>query len=105
MAKHDTAESITRRKAGWQGARDYHSGIVCNPVNYGARVESAWADWYRSGYDRALLADLNGAKYIRVVRWARRRYTRSDGSLVVPDARHYTDYGRVERAAWNKWMA
>jgi len=57
------------------------------------------------GYNRALLEDRNGRKYIRVVRWARRRYMQSDGSLAVLDGYTDTDYAKVERAAWYKWMA
>jgi len=105
MTTHNTTQAIAEYKAEWQGARDYHSGIVCNPLNHGARVESAWADRYRSGYDRARTTDQNSVKYIRVVRWARRRCTDDDGAMILFDGHDFTDYVRVERAAWEKWMA
>lgn len=52
------------------------------------------------------------SKYLRIVAWARARYTDSKGVLVISQGRLIdgkagqvlTAYGRIESAAWNKYM-
>ncbi len=43
-------------------------------------------------------------RYLRIVRWAERRYTR-DGRLPTFRASQPTAFTRIESAAWAKYMA
>lgn len=43
-------------------------------------------------------------RYLRIVHWARDRYTDSDGYLVKSVGRVPSVYTRIEAAAWNRYM-
>jgi hypothetical protein len=46
----------------------------------------------------------NRDRYLRIMEWARKRYT-IDGSLTVSIGDIPSAYARIERAAWDKYMA
>ena len=43
-------------------------------------------------------------KYLRIVKWARRRYT-INGALTISMGGNPSIYARIERAAWNRHMS
>ena len=43
-------------------------------------------------------------KYIKVMEWARKRYT-VDGVLIQYIGLYETTYTRIERLAWNKYIS
>lgn len=54
--------------------------------------------------DQSRDVDATVTRYLTLVNWARRRYTR-DGLLVVNIGGSDTAYVRIERAAWRRYMA
>lgn len=46
-----TLEQYTRREARKVAQFDIKKGLDCDPGRHGARPHSAWATWYRQGYE------------------------------------------------------
>jgi len=46
---------------------------------------------------------MNPDKYLRVVYWARTRYT-DNGTLVISRGGNPSMFSRIEAAAWNKYI-
>jgi hypothetical protein len=43
-------------------------------------------------------------RYLRIVRWAARRYTEVDGRLPTLCRGQPTPYARIEQAAWDRYL-
>lgn len=71
----------------WAAAQYCDDWSTANPD---AKDVPAWVD--------------TGARYLRICRWAARRYTVGD-SLPVYIGDHPAPYTRIEQAAWRKYMA
>lgn len=47
---------------------------------------------------------MNHDKYLRVVYWARARYTDSTGLLVISMGGNPSNFARIEAAAWARYI-
>jgi hypothetical protein len=66
-----------------------------------------WINWNRykvalAGHTEELT--MNHDKYLRVVYWARTRYTDKAGLLVISKGGSPSMFSRIESAAWNKYI-
>lgn len=50
--EQETSHQYTQRKARQQGYWDASKGLPSDPGEHGAREGSAWATWYKQGYQR-----------------------------------------------------
>lgn len=42
-------------------------------------------------------------RYLKIVAWARRRYARADGSILISIGRNLSIYSRIEAAAFRRY--
>jgi hypothetical protein len=47
---------------------------------------------------------MNASRYLRIVRWAAKRYTDRNGFIVTYHGLNPAPYKRIEIAAWNRYM-
>ena len=47
---------------------------------------------------------MNASRYLKIVRWAAKRYTDEDGYISHSIGWTATPYKRIEIAAWNRYM-
>jgi hypothetical protein len=48
---------------------------------------------------------MNASRYLKIVRWAAKRYTDRDGYITTHTGLNPAPYARIEVAAWNRYMS